>query len=39
MLREKVEGEMALLSEGSNVKESLEDKQASAPCVKGNTLM
>ena len=37
MLRGKVEGEMALLSEGSRVKESPEDKQASAPCVKGST--
>ena len=36
MLRGKVEGEMALLSEGSSVKESSEDKQASAPCVKGS---
>ena len=34
MVRGKVEGEMALLSEGSSVKESPEDKQASAPCVK-----
>ena len=31
MLSGKVEGEMALLSEGSSVKESPEDKQASAP--------
>ena len=30
---------MALLSEGSSVKESPEDKQASAPCVRGSTLM
>ena len=37
MLRGKVEGEMALLSEGSSVKESPEDKQASAPCVRGST--
>ena len=29
MLRGKVEGEMTLLSEGSSVKESPEDKQAS----------
>ena len=36
MLRGKVEGEMALLSEGSSVKESPEDKQVSAPCVKGS---
>ena len=36
MLREKVEGEMVLLSEGSSVKESPEDKQASAPCVRGS---
>ena len=36
MLRGNVEGEMALLSEGSSVKESLEDKQASAPCVRGS---
>ena len=36
MLRGKVEREMALLSEGSSVKESPEDKQASAPCVKGS---
>ena len=35
MLRGKVEGGMALLSECSNIKESPEDKQASAPCVKG----
>ena len=35
MLRGKVEGEMALLSEGSSVKESPEDKQASVPCVQG----
>ena len=39
MLRGNVEGEMALLSEGSSVEESPEDKQASAPCVKGSTLM
>ena len=39
MLREKIEEEMALLSEGSSVKESPEDKQASAPCVRGSTLM
>ena len=36
MLRGKVEGEMALLSEGSSVKESPEDKQASVPCVRGS---
>ena len=30
---------MALLSEGSSVKESPEDKQASAPCVRGRPLM
>ena len=36
MLRGKAEGEMALLSEGSSVKESPEDKQASVPCVKGS---
>ena len=36
MLRGKVEGEMAVLSEGSSVKESPEDKQASAPCVRGS---
>ena len=28
---------MVLLSEGSSVKESPEDKQASAPCVRGST--
>ena len=28
---------MVLLSEGSSVKERPEDKQASAPCVKGST--
>ena len=39
MLRGKVKREMALLSEGSSVKEIPEDKQASAPCVKGSTLM
>ena len=39
MLRGKVEGDMALLSEGSSDKESLEDKQVSAPCVKGSTFM
>ena len=37
MLRGKVEGEMVLLSLSSNVKESPEDKQASAPCVRGST--
>ena len=31
-----VEGEMALLSQGSSVKESPEDKGASAPCVRGS---
>ena len=36
MLRGKVEGEMALLYEGSSVKESPENKQASAPCVRGS---
>ena len=36
MLRGKVEREMVLLSEGSSVKESPEDKQASAPCVRGS---
>ena len=36
MLRGKVEGEMALSSEGSSVKGSPEDKKASAPCVKGS---
>ena len=35
----KVEGEMALLSEGTSVKESSEDKQASVPCVRGSTFM
>ena len=30
---------MALLSEGSSVKESPEDKQPSAPCVRRSTLM
>ena len=39
MLRGKEEGKMALLSEGSNVKESPEDKWASAPCVRGSTLI
>ena len=38
MLRGKVEGKMALLSDVSSVKESPEDKQASAPCVRGSTL-
>ena len=28
---------MVLLSEGSSVKESPEDKQSSAPCVRGST--
>ena len=36
MLRGKVEGEMVLLSEGSSVKESPEDKQACAPCIRGS---
>ena len=36
MLWGKVEGEMGLLSEGSSVKESPEDKQAYAPCVRGS---
>ena len=36
MLRGKVEAEKTLLSEGSSVKESPEDKQASAPCVRGS---
>ena len=36
MLRGKAEGKMALLSEGSSVKESPEDKQTSVPCVKGS---
>ena len=36
MLRGKAEEEMALLSEGSSVKESPEDKQISVPCVKGS---
>ena len=36
MLRGNVEGEMVLLSEGSSVKESLEDKQVCAPCVRGS---
>ena len=36
MLRGKVEGEMVLLSESSSVKESPEDKQACAPCVRGS---
>ena len=35
MFRRKVEGEMALLSEGSSVKESPEDKQASCPLCQG----
>ena len=39
MLRGKVEGVMALLSEGSSVKASPEDKQASAHCIRGSTLM
>ena len=36
LLRGKVEVEMVLLSEGSSVKESPEDKQASVPCVRGS---
>ena len=32
----KVEGEMVLLSEGSSVKGSPEDKQASAPSIRGS---
>ena len=36
MLRGKAEGEMALLSEGSSIKESPEVKQTSVPCVKGS---
>ena len=36
MLRGKVEGEMVLLSEGSGIKGSPEDKQVSVPCVTGN---
>ena len=36
MMRGNVEGEMALLSQGSSVKESPEDKGASAPCVRGS---
>ena len=36
MLRGKVEGKMILLSEGSSVKESPEDKEASVPCVRGS---
>ena len=36
MLRGKVEGEMVLLSGGSSVKGSPEDKQASAPCIRGS---
>ena len=36
MLRGKVEEEMAVFSEGSSGKESAEDKQASAPCVRGS---
>ena len=35
VLRGKVEGEMVRLSEGSSVKESPEDKQAGAPCIRG----
>ena len=30
---------MVLLSEGSSVKKNPEDNQASAPCVRGSTLM
>ena len=36
ILKGKVEGEMPLLSEGSSVKESPEDKQTSVPCVRGS---
>ena len=36
MLRGKVEGEMALLSDDSSVKQSPEDKHVSVPCVKGS---
>ena len=36
MLRGKEEGEMALLSEELSVKESPEDKQSSASCVRGS---
>ena len=36
MLRGKVEGEMVQLSEDSSVKESPEDKQVSAPCIRGS---
>ena len=39
MLRGKVEGEMALLSKGSSVKESPGDKQASVIFVRGSTLI
>ena len=39
MLKGKVEGEMVLLSEESSVRESLEDKQASATCVRGSIFM
>ena len=35
MLRGKVEGEMALLSEGPSVKESPEDKQTIVPMCQG----
>ena len=37
MLREKVKEEMVLLSEGSSVKESPEDKKTCVPCVRGST--
>ena len=35
VLRGKVEREMVQLAEGSSVKESPEDKQASTPCIRG----
>ena len=36
VLRGKVEGKWCMLSEGSSVKESPEDKQACAPYVRGS---
>ena len=36
LFRGNIEGEMALLSQGSSVKESPEDKGASATCVRGS---
>ena len=36
VLRGKVEGKMVQLSEGSSVKESPEEKQASSPCIRGS---